>query len=114
MGYECEITHDGETWFPYILQLSDFNEDMELNNVRVPYLSLPQIFAEGWTVSTPDLLVKGQYNFEHVSVSWTDGPTNIYGFFRVKNDEGEEKTSFAGMCPDINTFRKISKLLNIP
>jgi hypothetical protein len=85
--------------------------------VRVPFLTKEQIEAEGWKYKSKsiDLWFEKEGNFD--MLSWTAYRAVLqYGLHdhRLRiymEDCGNEHTVFEGICPDINTFRTIIKLV---
>ena len=71
--------------------------------IRVPYLTKEQIEAEGWKHSEKDCF---DYN-DRWMCSWYPEHN------RMEFCDDENENNFAGECKDINTFRKITKLLKI-
>ncbi len=116
VGYECETRVEPyPNWVKSIIATGD-----DLNyiqwaewEIRVPYLTTEQIEAEGWKeieVSNSDLLVFGNFlKFEKDERQMSFFPNKmeiaIWTPFKIAHYHGE--------CKDINTFRYITKLLNI-
>lgn len=120
IGYECEIYAQNTdklirkvSWHTVTVHFSPMmSKHVGLNQVprlsktkhiRVPYLTKEQIEAEGWKHY-------GKNCFE-LNPRW------FCSWYPEKNrldiyDEENDK-NFAGECKDINTFRKICKLLGI-
>ena len=73
------------------------------NTLRVPYLTKEQIEAEGWKHY-------GNNCFE-LNPRWFCSWYPEINRLEVYDNENEK--NFAGKCKDINTFRKICKLLEI-
>jgi len=142
VGYECEyqdnygfesFNNGEETWIPikiklkddegaYTSQLEDILIGMDdgYQPVRVPYLTKEQIEAEGWykinnnypiqTFKHPiDVDVEVIYNYD-TNYLFITIPGKI--MFTEPNIE-YRANKFSGECKDINTFRKIIKLLGI-
>ena len=82
--------------------------------IRVPYLTKEQIEAEGW-----------EFIKHHAGTEWYDFEKDEYSLYvdfdfrgeiylKIYSDRYyEEFNYFSGKCKDINTFRKICKLLEI-
>lgn len=114
IGYECEIS-TRTIWksgkFPEILELNseldEFGKDSLMKAahaiLRVPYLTKEQIEAEGWKHY-------GNNCFE-LNPRWFCSWYPEINRLEVYDNENEK--NFAGKCKDINTFRKICKLLEI-
>ncbi len=90
--------------------------------IRVPYLTKEQIEAEGWeykhTYKDP-MYYDERIFFEKRK---SDKKEDIWklqleyyknNLVRIHIDQGHDWKRFLGECKDINTFRKITKLLNI-
>jgi hypothetical protein len=80
--------------------------------IRVPYLTKEQIEAEGWTDDTasfqkPELFVAYQNSstWRKLVYRFSDNMLQIV--------EVDDSYIYSGNCKDINTFRKITKLLKI-
>lgn len=124
VGYECEMSSDGFEFFKTIIDITDISDLTEwykcgyLNFddlsevIRVPYLSKEQIIAEGWKISTTDIV-------HHLYGKCTEFMKDVYilNFFEdvmtVRIWCPIQYTSYYGPCKDINTFRYLNKLLNI-
>lgn len=135
-GYES-FNNGEETWIPikiklkdeegaYTSQLEDILIGMDdgYQPVRVPYLTKEQIEAEGWTSFITEF--KGDivpenmtYTFfredRNYMLGWNFNTNKITLIIKdpslVENYYTEP--TFRGECKDINTFRKIIKLLGI-
>lgn len=118
VGYECEVKdpigfHE-ELWQKQILDkniLGYFQGNWE-HVVRVPYLTKEQIEKEGWK-EVPPITGKGtgeawfRKNRDYILYNYTAHKLLVTG--EVHPDD----LVYDGECKDINTFRKICKLLNI-
>ena len=121
LGYECEVFKlrerdvDGEyrnKWYPHVVKLetNDYSDlysmiilSSEYWPLRTPYLTKEQLEAEGWKLYTDN-------NSESTSWYFTKGKEEmIYDFVNRKVSFNSREM----MCKDINTFRKICKLLEI-
>lgn len=133
VGYECEIKE--EIWQKLIvdkyMQLNALNKQILANIIRVPFLTQEQIEAEGWTQAITEY--HGDINYENMSVIFTKENVNYmlgYNFttkllslmvrdpslksgIKGQYVEYYKTPRFNGTCKDINTFRKICKLLEI-
>ena len=120
IGYELELlcviegnNEKEETWKNTIIyNLYVENKEEFIKSVRVPYLTKEQIEAEGWIdntlcYQTPELFV-GLQN----SQTWRK---LVYRFSNnmLQIVEVDDSYIYSGNCKDINTFRKIIKLLKI-
>ena len=118
IGYECEIrtpTRWKSGKFPEILELNseldEFGKDSLMKAahaiLRVPYLTKEQIEAEGWTKEKSYFIKNNIYLFfEDKSLEIDSG--NPFSWEAI-----DSEILFKGKCKDINTFRKICKLLEI-
>lgn len=82
--------------------------------IRVPYLTKEQIEAEGWKFIKHHAEIEG-YEFEKDEYSLYV-EFDFRGEVYLKIYSGgyyDEVNYFSGKCKDINTFRKICKLLEI-
>jgi hypothetical protein len=121
LGYECEVfmlreyDEDREIrykWYPHVVELesSDYSDiysmimlSSEFRQLRTPYLTKEQLEAEGLKLYTEN-------NSELTSWYFTKGKEEmIYDFVNYKVSFNSREM----MCKDINTFRKICKLLEI-
>lgn len=116
IGYECEINSEFETrgfeWTKLSLignSIKTIIEDPEkMKRIRVPYLTKEQIEAEGW---------KFDYNlgdFDYYVKTVNDTEYELEFCYKERiNINIWKRTLYHGECKDINTFRKIIKLLEI-
>lgn len=128
IGYECEISTP-TIWksgkFPEILELNseldEFGKDSLMKTahaiLRVPYLTKEQIEAEGWKENVLNnnekallLFLKNGYELRMYKNYICRFSILIVGAGIIPN---WDKVLFEGKCKDINTFRKICKLLEI-
>ena len=124
IGYECEISTP-TIWksgkFPEILELNseldEFGKDSFMKAahaiLRVPYLTKEQIEAEGWNKANIPIVTINNDFYEIPYIKH-----NFRIDYNFKNNlinilENNGKNLFYGKCKDINTFRKICKLLEI-
>ena len=131
VGYECEWLKNNE-WEHFIVgnngkgifcQWDQF-EQLDIDRIRVPYLTKEQIEAESWEYKQTN---KIRYWYEKLS---PEVGGNLYGYYIYKAtlihdpemkyvkilfsfDAVEDECVFEGECKDINTLRYISKLLKI-
>ena len=118
IGYECEISTP-TIWksgkFPEILELNseldEFGKDSLMKAahaiLRVPYLTKEQIEAEGWTKEKSYFIKNNIYLFFEDKFLVIDSG-NPFSWEAI-----DSEILFKGKCKDINTFRKICKLLEI-
>ena len=119
IGYELEMNWNRayeKKWVPikisiqdeefaYTDEISDIINALDdgMSEARVPYLTKEQIEAEGWEEHSSDFFKKDllmlQIDLEE------------YNILIRKGSWYPEETLFKGNCKDINTFRKIIKLL---
>jgi hypothetical protein len=98
------------------------------DSIRVPYLTKEQIEAEGWKYyqTIPDSIFSKSYVEYYKDVEWfkiviSISETSHYltiekVFQNVRAGNGLQEfrnTMYNGECKDINTFRKLCKLLHI-
>lgn len=132
VGYEGEIyrERDNSWWDIKTVMLKEgFSVDHLLKKaynkqIRVPYLTSDQIEKEGWKYTG----AKGYYLFGYDHVQGFHnafekgdyiiqgralfGSHHIIKIFNTSDQEGAHCV-YEGECKDINTFRKLSKLLGI-
>lgn len=118
IGYEFEmkVFGDEDEWVKGICKSSiddicckDSEGNIWINEaIRVPYLTKEQIEAEGWkesdTLGFFDKIVDPK---DRWFIDWEEEEQ----FITIGDNENE--VGYTGPCKDINTFRKIIKLLNI-
>ena len=75
--------------------------------IRVPFLTKEQIQAEGWTKEKSYFIKNNIYLF------FEDGMLVIDSGNPFSWEASDSEILFKGKCKDINTFRKICKLLEI-
>ena len=128
IGYECEISTP-TIWksgkFPEILELNseldEFGKDSLMKAahaiLRVPYLTKEQIEAEGWKENVLNNNEKALLLFLKNGYELRMYKNYICRFSILIVEAGIipnwDKVLFEGKCKDINTFRKICKLLEI-
>jgi hypothetical protein len=122
VGYEFETKMYGEddTWVKCIyskptdeLFCKDSDDNIWVNDsLRVPYLTKEQIEAEGWTDDTASFQKPELFLAYQNSSTWRK---LVYRFSdnMLQIVEVDDSYKYSGNCKDINTFRKIIKLLNI-
>lgn len=101
---------------------SDFEEPYN-EQFRVPYLTKEQIKAEGWEYKnrSTDLwfehkeifLREDGYHLENIKLQYGLHDYRLKISFVYVGDSEESTNAYLGECKDINTFRKIIKLLGI-
>lgn len=125
IGYECEehTPYSTDEWSKVIIEDFGSESDFDLqrcrdfifmDKIRVPYLTKEQIEAEGWKFIKKHPGTEccdfemGKY---YLDVDF-DFRENIH--LRIYDGEYENEFNyFSGKCKDINTLRKIIKLLGI-
>jgi hypothetical protein len=123
VGYKLEIKGKHDTnWQPVVLgkdaiwhkftNLENLGQVME--QLRVPYLTKEQIEAEGWDFESMD---RDYLYFIKINLllSYNIYTHRLVIMSTLKADQTENyfQPSFKGECKDINTFRKIIKLLKL-
>ena len=113
------------------LTVSDIAFRIGHGDVRVPYLTKEQIEAEGWTEFITEY--RGDIKLENMNYVFFNEKSNyMLGWFFNRNQIGllvkdpakaldingniinyNDAPRYTGECKDINTFRKIIKLLGI-
>jgi hypothetical protein len=124
IGYELEI-RQANKWLSHKIQSNDcFCDFIDMDGYRVPYLNKEQIEAEGWTSFITEyerdiVTEKMIYTFfkedRNYMLGWNFNTNKITLIIKDPSlvlDYYTEPT-FRGECKDINTFRKIIKLLKI-
>ena len=137
IGYECEISTP-TIWksgkFPEILELNseldEFGKDSLMKAahaiLRVLYLTKEQIEAEGWKLQ--NILLEDDDGNDMFSTGFTktidehswyelvlQEDNNLFIQYKWYRNSVTQlwRTIYYGKCKDINTFRKICKLLEI-
>ena len=137
IGYECEISTP-TIWksgkFPEILELNseldEFGKDSLMKAahaiLRVPYITKEQIEAEGWELQ--NVLLKDDDGNDMFSTGFVKSIDEYHWYELVLQEDNKIfiqykwyrnsvaqlcRTVYYGKCKDINTFRKICKLLEI-
>jgi hypothetical protein len=112
VGYACEELRNGNWEFlniPYNECLNDLYSQCLNNFIRVPYLIKEDIEDEGWEIINSEIFTYGYF---------------LKGECKLELQEDNkicirkglwypENTIYKGECKDINTFKKIIKLLGI-
>lgn len=114
VGYELEI-RQGNMWKSDKVQSNDcFCDFVDMDGYRVPYLTKEQIEAEGWEFIKHHAGTE-HYNFEKDEYSlYVDFDFREEIYLKIyTGGYYNEFNYFSGKCKDINTFRKICKLLEI-
>ena len=124
-GYECELLIF-DKWEPNIVksytELRSVDECIKDKVIRVPYLTKEQIEAEGWELiqiypkgacifqkGTKEEGCELTYDFQEHRIHFT----KLY-FYGLDDEYTRTKLTWRSLeCKDINTFRKIIKLLGI-
>ena len=126
VGYELEI-RQANKWLLHKIQSNDcFCDFVDMDGYRVPYLTKEQIEAEGWeytkNTNTVDVDICHIFNKNNYMLGWFPLINKIAVLVRDpskaldKNGiliEYNNTERYTGECKDINTFRKIIKLLEI-
>jgi hypothetical protein len=118
IGYECEQLIN-QVWTKEIFAKGSYlPENSDLlhwahtsiinKNLRVPYLTKEQIEAEGWELLSEDKYL--QFIKPGYSISYVE---KLHLLIVIVLEEKQSNVIYSGKCKDINTFRKISKLLGI-
>jgi len=96
------------------LTLDEIDDEIIEKEIRVPYLTTEQIEAEGWIED------KGLYKLRKNEDLFFTIDFNTDSYSLIINSYSKINTTFysgncilKGKCKDINTFRKIIKLLGI-
>jgi|694.fasta_scaffold67796_7 hypothetical protein len=124
-GYECELLiyakWEPNTVKPYTA-LESVGKCIKDKVIRVPYLTKEQIEAEGWELI--QIYPKGACIFQkgtkekgcELTCDFTEHRvhfTKLY-FYGLDDEYTRTKLTWSSLeCKDINTFRKIIKLLGI-
>jgi hypothetical protein len=137
VGYECEILK--ENWEHFVFNVEEIipvfarvnSKTIVSDKIRVPYLTKEQIEAEGWTEFITEY--RGDIKLENMNYVFFNEKSNyMLGWFFNRNQIGllvkdpakaldingniinyNDAPRYTGECKDINTFRKIIKLLGI-
>jgi len=86
---------------------ADFEEPYN-EQFRVPYLTKEQIEAEGWKLLSEDKYL--QFIKSGYSISYIE---KLHLLIVIALEEKQISVTYSGECKDVNTFRKIMKLLKI-
>lgn len=116
VGYEFYFNNELEIFSTFSKFTFDDVDDL-INCSQVQYLTKEQIEAEGWKHTGGKLLSFAEQHYVKSTyrVSYSIDSKKIK-FFISDPDEiinYEDECIFNGECKDINTFRKIIKLLGI-
>ena len=125
IGYELEINWNRayeEKWVPikvsvqdeefaYTSELSEIVDALHdgMSEARVPYLTKEQIEAEGWEFDYN----LGDFDYYIKTVNDKEEYELEFCYKEPININILKRTLYNGECKDINTFRKIIKLLGI-
>jgi hypothetical protein len=128
-GYECELLIY-DKWEPNTIKpytaLKSVVKCIKDKVIRVPYLTKEQIEAEGWEITDEGVDSRGDkilykncrkelniFNLKYYLIfNEIEKSLNIY-MRKSLFDDSIESNLYNGKCKDINTFRKIIKLLEI-
>lgn len=115
IGYEYETIYLKSVWTKESLRIIDagwffesYQNDAVPTEFRVPYLTKEQIEAEGWKFDYN----LGDFDYYIKTVNNTEYELEFCYKQRI-NINIWKRTLYHGECKDINTFRKIIKLLGI-
>ncbi len=126
IGYDCEIYNQYSSklikkveWHPVKVNCSpemskyvgilQCKKLIKTQHIRVPYLTKEQIEAEGWIYEKEVKTVKC-YDKENIFLACSEKTHRML----IRKHENETwKTIYFGRCKDINTFKKLTKLLEI-
>jgi hypothetical protein len=110
-GYECELLIYAK-WEPNTIKpytaLKSVVKCIKDQVIRVPYLTKEQIEAEGWKLLSEDKYL--QFIKPDYSISYVE---KLHLLIVIALEEKQSDVKYSGTCKDINTFRKIIKLLGI-
>lgn len=133
IGYECEVcwsrAYAPHIWEPLVIGYKDDKGAYESTlmelvhglddgylSIRVPYLTVEQIEAEGWKITYRECKEK-PYKVDWINA--VKGDYDLWMNLALHKDMklGINKTRnaalYRGQCKDIHTFRKLTKLLGI-
>jgi hypothetical protein len=120
IGYEYETIYLKSVWTKENLSIMDagwffesYHNDAIPTEFRVPYLTKEQIEAEGWIKAKAPIVT---INHDFYEIPYIKDNFRVDYNFRnnlINIIENNGKNLFYGKCKDINTFRKIIKLLGI-
>jgi hypothetical protein len=125
VGYECECLwscQEPRPWWPIKVLEEDMRDTRSLpieevywrienNEIRVPYLTKEQIEAEGWERGiASDYLFKMKKSENGNDYEVRVYPKDLPDTLIISSNDSY---IYTGECKDINTFRYISKLLQI-
>jgi len=123
VGYECENRLTGKNWLQLKISkkdafyISSFINDLELDNLRTPYLTKEDIENLGYFI-TEDVDKSRKYPeigslFVHktIDVFLTFYQESHYIEIHNNEDYADRKTLYFGYCPSINELKTILKLL---
>ena len=132
IGYECELlmntnvsiinpTSNAPEFKPFIFEKNKIELLIELHDsIRVPYLTKEQIEAEGWYKVNDSYPIQTFKHSVNVDVEIIYNYETHYLFITIPGTIvfvdpyiNYKANLFSGNCKDINTFRKIIKLLGI-
>lgn len=143
VGYECQVLNNKNWDSIVINGINSDEDYIHTTNcsyyaagmssLRVPYLTKEQIEAEGWKFKITNKIRYWYYmddtffecpmttGYQMMKLIMMHDPEynaiTIRAYFRGESgymdDEAELPIIYQGYCKDINTFRTISKLLNI-
>jgi hypothetical protein len=123
VGYECEILK--ENWEHFVFNVEEIipvfakvnSKTIVSDKIRVPYLTKEQIEAEGWEHVGGKLLSGDfqDYQKNNFSMRYATDTRKLSIMVRDPSFSNErfQVTILKAECRDINTFRKIIKLLGI-
>ena len=133
IGYEYEIFQKGKPYDPNVMHFMPQPEEdtwikmiypdaflgynlkrmFEIYQIRVPYLTKEQIEAERWEEMNAPIMSIG-YGFLYIPFLKNNCRLDYNYTTNILNIKKDDVTNlYYGECKDINTFRKIIKLLGI-
>jgi hypothetical protein len=114
IGYEYETIYLKSVWTKESLRIMDaswffesYENDAVPTEFRVPYLTKEQIEAEGWKQE------KSYFRKNNLYLFFENNDLEIEFGEPFTWDASDSDVRYKGECKDINTFRKIIKLLGI-
>lgn len=127
IGYEFEIKSTGGEWIKESLTKEEgvyfaaFTKMIEEGRLRVPHLNKKQVEEEGWKINTPEIWKSNKDNNEFYFekgnyIAYYNSNRILALMIRdplVEDWSFVDIPCFRGKVKDINTFRYVTKLLEI-